>query len=394
MMQGVVLKFILQTAKHYQINKIMEYTTLTDNKDLFLELVSECAESMRSMGFRIDENAIEKDFHVYLMLKSIAKSDYSNSSIFKGGTALSRVLKITERFSEDVDICVNPKAKDSFSKLKIEKDFISKSAEKDYPRIEDHKEELKGGTRRKTIHSFPKIVTSSIPQYINENIILEVTAVRPSSKIECSKEFINSYIGEYLIESSQTKLIEKYDLKPFEFSVILPEYTLSDKLCRMVKEANKPNNVYQIGLKIRDLYDIHKLLQNKRVRDVFYSDKFIEIFCDAKIEEAENGNTILPFSETQLFTNPNEILKHQKENYEKFKSMILVNPPTLSDIAKTLSENFKRFRELDCYKIVPKQKVPVQKLEEPSQTKQTGASQKKTPVKKRVIPKKKRSVGL
>jgi len=90
----------------------MESITLIEDKNLFSELVSECQNHLKTQGITIDSSAIEKDFHVYLMLKSIAKSDYAESAIFKGGTALSRVWKITERFSEDIDICVNPKAKD------------------------------------------------------------------------------------------------------------------------------------------------------------------------------------------------------------------------------------------------------------------------------------------
>ncbi len=218
------------------------------NKKILEDLIIETAQY-----FDMPQVYIEKDFHVYLMLKSLAKSPYADSVIFKGGTALSRIWKITDRFSEDVDICVNPTAKNSFSQLKIEKDFISKSVELEYPKIDQHEDEIKGGTRRKTVHPFPKIIVSSEPQLIKENIILEVTAVKPSRIIGCSKQTITSYIGDFLSAISLVDVIKEYDLNPVELAVMLPEYTLADKLCRIVKEAHKQDSEEQLGLKIRDL---------------------------------------------------------------------------------------------------------------------------------------------
>ena len=315
---------------------------LLSNKEILEDLIIETA-----AHFDLPQAYIEKDFHVYLMLKSIADSPYVESAIFKGGTALSRVWKLTERFSEDVDICVNPKAKSSFTQLKYEKDFIAEEVIKTYPKIDGHQDEKKGGHIRKTIHPFPKIITSPQSMDIKEHIILEITAVRPVTEILHRKEMINSYIAEFLKAISKNELIDKFDIKPFEFSVMMPEHTLGDKLCRMVKLANSKDSVTQIGSKIRDLYDIHKLLQNKRVHDVFKSDKFVEIFNHAVQEENRNGESIHPFAETSLFSKPNEVLELQKDSYKKIISMIFGIPPTLSDIAKTLTENFGRFKELD-----------------------------------------------
>ncbi len=316
------------------------------NKKILEDLIIETAQY-----FDMPQVYIEKDFHVYLMLKSLAKSPYADSVIFKGGTALSRIWKITDRFSEDVDICVNPTAKNSFSQLKIEKDFISKSVELEYPKIDQHEDEIKGGTRRKTVHPFPKIIVSSEPQLIKENIILEVTAVKPSRIIGCSKQTITSYIGDFLSAISLVDVIKEYDLNPVELAVMLPEYTLADKLCRIVKEAHKQDSEEQLGLKIRDLYDIHKLLKNKNIREIFYSESFAKIFYDTVLDEQENNNEIHKFSDTLLFSNPSEVLALQKENYKKFKILVYFQPPELSDIIKTLENNFARLKELDSIRI-------------------------------------------
>lgn len=55
-------------------------------------------------------NAIEKDWWVTLTLKALFQSAYANYLIFKGGTSLSKGWRLIERFSEDVDLAVDPSA--------------------------------------------------------------------------------------------------------------------------------------------------------------------------------------------------------------------------------------------------------------------------------------------
>ena len=51
---------------------------------------------------------MEKDFWVCWVLKKIFADEYlSNIMLFKGGTSLSKVFKVIERFSEDIDIVIN-----------------------------------------------------------------------------------------------------------------------------------------------------------------------------------------------------------------------------------------------------------------------------------------------
>lgn len=58
--------------------------------------------------------SIEKDWWVTLVLKALFSLPMANHFIFKGGTSLSKGWKLTERFSEDIDIALAPEA---FGKL-------------------------------------------------------------------------------------------------------------------------------------------------------------------------------------------------------------------------------------------------------------------------------------
>lgn len=54
--------------------------------------------------------AIEKDWWVTLTLKALFQSAYAKHLVFKGGTSLSKCWKLINRFSEDIDIALDPEA--------------------------------------------------------------------------------------------------------------------------------------------------------------------------------------------------------------------------------------------------------------------------------------------
>ena len=51
---------------------------------------------------------VEKDLWVCMILKYLfSKFKYRDSIVFKGGTSLSKVYKLIERFSEDIDLALD-----------------------------------------------------------------------------------------------------------------------------------------------------------------------------------------------------------------------------------------------------------------------------------------------
>src|ERR1700683_741835 len=61
-------------------------------------------------GSGIGVKALEKDWWVTLTLKALFQSAYSKCLVLKGGTSLSKGWKLIDRFSEDVDIALDPVA--------------------------------------------------------------------------------------------------------------------------------------------------------------------------------------------------------------------------------------------------------------------------------------------
>jgi predicted nucleotidyltransferase component of viral defense system len=51
--------------------------------------------------------AIEKDLWVTLILRMLFTSEIKEQITFKGGTSLSKVYNLIQRFSEDIDVSIN-----------------------------------------------------------------------------------------------------------------------------------------------------------------------------------------------------------------------------------------------------------------------------------------------
>ena len=54
--------------------------------------------------------AVEKDFWVTVILQAVFSLPVAQHLIFKGGTSLSKAWGLISRFSEDIDLAVNPMA--------------------------------------------------------------------------------------------------------------------------------------------------------------------------------------------------------------------------------------------------------------------------------------------
>lgn len=77
----------------------------------FLDLASdERRLYIEQAGLRQNVSAVvmEKDFWVCWLLGILFESEFAHSLVFKGGTSLSKVFRVIDRFSEDIDLSLSP----------------------------------------------------------------------------------------------------------------------------------------------------------------------------------------------------------------------------------------------------------------------------------------------
>ena len=101
-------------------------------------------------GYRTD--VLEKDYYVVLMLCELAqKQEAGLPAYFKGGTALYKALKTTNRFSEDVDLSV-----DTRGCSRTQNDKRLEQASKKYSALD--RDASSGRTNRSDLHISEQII--------------------------------------------------------------------------------------------------------------------------------------------------------------------------------------------------------------------------------------------
>lgn len=133
--------------------------------------------------------AVEKDFWVCWVLRELFRSPLAHSVIFKGGTCLSKVYGLIDRFSEDIDLILN------WSGAEIVKEWQSSDGKVGRKKVMEALDEWNviqvAGTILPTVQQFcGELCSASVPEktpevvLINYPRIFESAYIRPEIKLE------------------------------------------------------------------------------------------------------------------------------------------------------------------------------------------------------------------
>ena len=244
---------------------------------------------------------IEKDYWVTFALYIIANAPIGKDVIFKGGTALSKCYKLIERFSEDIDLVVLRNADETDSKLKSKLKEISNSIKNDFPEVDIKGITRKMGMNRKTAHSYKKLFSGQFGQ-VRDILILESSWLGYYEPF--SKRNIISFIGETLEKNGQNEPVQNYGLKSFEMNVLEPTRTICEKIMSLVRFSYTATPIQDLKNKIRHIYDIYQLLQQKEFRDFVESEAFTKML----IKVANDDVVSFRNNNAWLINHPNESL--------------------------------------------------------------------------------------
>jgi predicted nucleotidyltransferase component of viral defense system len=126
--------------------------TLHENEEAFNDAIRAASEQL---GIR--DVFVEKDYWVTLILKRLSQSDFKNKVIFKGGTSLSKVHKLINRFSEDVDLAIlksegQTETQQRVMIRRVEKEITSGLTEIEIPNLTSKQKNF-----RKTAYNYNRI---------------------------------------------------------------------------------------------------------------------------------------------------------------------------------------------------------------------------------------------
>jgi len=259
----------------------MEHTMkLHENQKLFIQLLNFSANTLK-----IRPEFIEKDYWITHALQRMAQNENADKVVFKGGTSLSKAYRLTNRFSEDIDIAIVDA--DSFSKnqLKMLIKRLAKDMASDLQEIIIPNVTSKGSRFYKAIYQYQNLVGLTSSAVKTGQLLIEInTYANPYTYI--NRE-ISSFLSDYLIAINRNDLIEQYDLNPFSIKVLDIRRTLIEKMVSLLRFSFETDVVKALSTKIRYFYDLYYLANDKECAEYLQSSEFKKDLSELLIHDQQ-----------------------------------------------------------------------------------------------------------
>lgn len=265
----------------------------------FEQSILRTEEYFRHAGLRAA--IIEKDYYVTEALRAITAA-HGDQIIFKGGTSLSKGWNLIDRFSEDIDIFVDPEAfnpplrtRGIDRQLKLLRDTIIAHPALTY--LEADSQTI-GGFGRNDRFSYNQRFGG--PGEVIGRILLEVGTASGRQPTETVQ--LQSYLSRFLMETGNTLGAE--DEGPFPMRLLHFRRTFVEKMfaihgkIEILKRDNTP-----IGTYARHYYDLYQLSNQPEVLAMLESDEYAEIKADYDRISREHFARSYFFPEGMSFAN-------------------------------------------------------------------------------------------
>ena len=201
-----------------------------------------------SRHFNVSQAIIEKDYYVTLVLCELAKQ--VPSLLFKGGTSLSKCHKIIDRFSEDIDITLDPEHQSQSNRRNLKHTIVEICNNLGINLLNESE------TRSRRDYNCYKIDYSARHSLfgLNPQLLVETVFIVKAFPDEVKKA--SSIIYDYLKDTQNQEAITRYKLEPFDIRVQTLDRTLVDKvfaICDYMLD-NKTER------QSRHIYDLSRLI--------------------------------------------------------------------------------------------------------------------------------------
>jgi len=225
----------------------------------------------------IGAKVIEKDWWVTLTLKALFQSAYAQYMAFKGGTSLSKGWNLIQRFSEDIDIALDPQAFNMQYAAQATSGFINRlkragcafTTNELKTELENQFRQLQipEGILRVEAEAVPEGMPDKDPQvlYVHYPSLYEPDPyIADSVKIEVSVRSLQIPFREIPMQSILYAINPKpaYAEVPFNVKTVEPRKTMLEKLFLLHEEFSRPERGrIRTERMSRHLYDLHQLMQ-------------------------------------------------------------------------------------------------------------------------------------
>lgn len=306
-------------------------------RDDFPELVDATAANLG-----INPAIVEKDYYVTEALRAIATA-YGEAIMFKGGTSLSKGWGLIERFSEDIDLYVDPGERGAKARNTLLKSVINTAVA--HPAFQGEATKVDG---------INGVARSARIAYRPHR---EAAPVAPSVLIELGIQSgtfphevrsITSLLATQLIEAGTAP--DQEDCQPFRLKLLHFRRTVVEKMFALHDKVER--GLIQSGTSIggyaRHYYDLSQLLERSEVQGMLASPEYVEIVRDyhgvtARFfpHQAFPANLELAHSPA-LFPSDNIRVELEKDYVEQCDTLCYRDFPEFTEVLDML-EGIRRF---------------------------------------------------
>ena len=294
----------------------------------FEQAIIRAAEHFRAR--RLREAIIEKDYYVTEALRIVAAAA-PDQIIFKGGTSLAKGWNLIQRFSEDIDIFLDPQAfQPPLGKNAINRELKKlRDAVAAHPALTYLPEESRtiGGFGRSDYFSYPQRFGG--PGEVPGRVLVEAGTAsgrEPTAVIE-----LRSYLSQFLAETGTTLNAE--DEAPFSLRLLHFRRTFVEKMfaihskVELLKRDGQP-----LGTYARHYYDLYQLATQPEVIAMLKSDEYAAIKADYDLISRESFPQSYFYPQDMKFANsealfpPPELSAKLKAEYEVQCNLLCYGP--------------------------------------------------------------------
>ena len=241
----------------------------------FTQAILRAAEHFRSQGLR--PAIIEKDYYVTEALRIIA--GHREKVIFKGGTSLSKGWNLIERFSEDIDIFLDPEDfQPALGRRGIDRELKKlRDAVSAHPALTFLQKESQtiGGFGRNDRFSYAQNFGGA-GEVLNQVLLEAGTASgrEPTMVVE-----LGSYLGKFLREKGPSLGAE--DEGRFSMRLLHFRRTFVEKMFAIHSKVELfKRDGQSLGTYARHYYDLYQLATQAEVLAMLKSDEYLTIKAD------------------------------------------------------------------------------------------------------------------
>lgn len=231
-------------------------------------------------GYRND--VLEKDYYVVLILEELAqKQNDGLPAYFKGGTALYKALKTTNRFSEDIDLSV-----DTRNCSRSQNNKCLEQATKKY--ISLNRDVDAGKTNRSevvAVYTYEPVTVYDKNDSLQRfgRLKIEATSFTISEPVDDLE--ISTILYDFASEEQKQILEKQYDVKPFSVKTISMERVFIDKLFAAESYTRKSSDQHRAFEAAKHIYDLSVVKDDEKISNLLSDDNKMKYLLDIRTTE-------------------------------------------------------------------------------------------------------------